>query len=392
MSRGRPKSKPPPINLNALDGSPETPALGTATSANSTIPFDFSNIDVSEMLQKLSFDNDKQRDRMKKFMRRKHSFDYDHLSDKDFENISELGAGNSGVVHCVKHKPTGIVMAKKSIHLEVKPAVKKNIITELRVLHECNSPYIVGFYGAYQNNEEINIVMEYMNGGSLDYIIKKGGKIPEEYSRKITCSVLLGLRYLRENHNIMHRDIKPSNILVNTEGDIKICDFGVSGQMIDSMANTFVGTRSYMSPERLQGLNYSVASDVWSLGLSLVEMSLGRYPIPPPSIKSLESIFEQAIVEESDPCTPGTPMSPDHQMAIFELLEYIVNRPPPKLPRTIFSEQFRDFVKKCLEKDPNERPDLQTLFAHAWLQGVEEDDNFDISTWVKQLNSATVSQ
>ena len=391
MSTGRPKTKPPPINLNALDGSPETPALGTATSANSTIPFDFSNIDVSEMLQKLSFDNDKQRDRMKKFMRRKHSFDYDHLSDKDFENVSELGAGNSGVVHCVKHKPTGIVMAKKRIHLEVKPAVKKNIITELRVLHECNSPYIVGFYGAYQSNEEINIVMEYMNGGSLDYMIKKGGKIPEEYSRKITYSVLLGLRYLRENHNIMHRDIKPSNILVNTEGDIKICDFGVSGQMIDSMANTFVGTRSYMSPERLQGLNYSVASDVWSLGLSLVEMSLGMYPIPPPSIKSLENIFEQTIVEEGDPCTPGTPMSAEHQMAIFELLEYIVNRPPPKLPQTIFSEQFRDFVKKCLEKDPNERPDLRALFAHDWLQGVEEDDSLDISLWVKQLNSATVS-
>ena len=202
MSTGRPKSKPPPINLNALDGSPETPALGTATSANSTIPFDFVDIDVSEMLQKLSFDNDKQRERMKKFMRRKHSFDYDHLSDKDFENVSELGAGNSGVVHCVKHKPTGIVMAKKRIHLEVKPAVKKNIITELRVLHECNSPYIVGFYGAYQSNEEINIVMEYMNGGSLDYMIKKGGKIPEEYSRKITIKLIPTVGFSHQSTNV----------------------------------------------------------------------------------------------------------------------------------------------------------------------------------------------
>ena len=106
----------------------------------------------------------------------------DHLADEDFEKISELGAGNGGnyyywfslfsvrikfcfwksmfeifcfswflgVVHCVKHKPTGIIMAKKMIHLEVKPAIKKNIITELKILHECNSPYIVGFYGAYQ--------------------------------------------------------------------------------------------------------------------------------------------------------------------------------------------------------------------------------------------------
>ena len=79
-----------------------------------------------------------------------------------------------------------------------------------------------------------------------------------------------------------YRDVKPSNILVNSAGEIKICDFGVSGQLIDSMANSFVGTRSYMSPERLQGSQYSVASDLWSLGLSLLEMALGCYPIPPP--------------------------------------------------------------------------------------------------------------
>lgn len=70
--------------------------------------------------------------------------------------------------------------------------------------------------------------------------------------------------------------IYSSNILVNSSGEIKICDFGVSGQLIDSMANSFVGTRSYMSPERLQGTHYSVQSDVWSLGLSLVEMAIGK--------------------------------------------------------------------------------------------------------------------
>ncbi|KAL4700406.1 hypothetical protein H8959_014410 [Pygathrix nigripes] len=100
------------------------------------------------------------------------------------------------------------------------------------------------------------------------------------------------LRLLRISLDVVcPQNVKPSNILVNSRGEIKLCDFGVSGQLIDSMANSFVGTRSYMSPERLQGTHYSVQSDIWSMGLSLVEMAVGRYPIPPPDAKELELMF-----------------------------------------------------------------------------------------------------
>uniref|UniRef100_A0A8C4DVP6 Dual specificity mitogen-activated protein kinase kinase 1 n=1 Tax=Dicentrarchus labrax TaxID=13489 RepID=A0A8C4DVP6_DICLA len=184
----------------------------------------------------------------------------------------------------------------------------------------------------------------------------------------------------------------PSNILVNSRGEIKLCDFGVSGQLIDSMANSFVGTRSYMSPERLQGTHYSVQSDIWSMGLSLVEMAIGRFPIPPPDAKELEQIFgfpvegEAASSESSPkprpPGRPGSSYGPDSRppMAIFELLDYIVNEPPPKLPG-IFSPEFQDFVNKCLIKNPAERADLKQLTVHSFIKQSDA-EQVDFAGWL----------
>lgn len=190
--------------------------------------------------------NDTEKKRIEVFLCEKEKIGVD-LSDDDFEKLGELGSGNGGVVMKVRHKTSGLIMAKKLIHLEVKPAIKKQIIRELKVLHNCNFPNIVGFYGAFYSDGEISICMEYMDAGSLDLILKKASRIPENILGKITSAVLKGLSYLRDKHAIIHRDVKPSNILINSNGEIKICDFGVSGQLIDSMANSFVGTRSYMS-------------------------------------------------------------------------------------------------------------------------------------------------
>jgi len=334
--------------------------------------------------------DEKQKQRLESFLNLKKQIGEPRSSpDFEYEKIAELGAGNGGVVHCVKHKKTGIHMARKLIHMDVKQAVLKQIVTELRILHECRSPYIVGYFGAYQCDSEINIFMEYMDGGSLDLILRKAGRIQEPYTRKITDAVIRGLTYLREKHHIIHRDIKPSNILVNSQGEIKICDFGVSGQLIDSMANTFVGTRSYMSPERLSGSQYSVASDLWSLGLSLLEISLGLYPIPSPSEETLVHIFGSQVAE--DPAAAQKYLNSDKEkpqpktMAIFELLEFIVNHPPPKLPSKVFSDEMRDFVDRCLRRNADERPDLGQLMQHPWLKDVEN-DNIDIAGWAAKIS------
>ncbi|XP_041031084.1 dual specificity mitogen-activated protein kinase kinase 1 [Carcharodon carcharias] len=374
-----PKKKPGPIQLHP---SPEGSALNGTTSAETNLEA------LQKKLEELELD-EQQRKRLEAFLTQKQKVG--ELKDDDFEKISELGAGNGGVVFKVSHKPSGLIMARKLIHLEIKPAIRNQIIRELQVLHECNSPYIVGFYGAFYSDGEISICMEHMDGGSLDQVLKKAGRITEQVLGKVSIAVNKGLAYLREKHKIMHRDVKPSNILVNSRGEIKLCDFGVSGQLIDSMANSFVGTRSYMSPERLQGTHYSVQSDIWSMGLSLVEMAIGRYPIPPPDANELEQIFGCRMGEDSTssepnppaPARPGSSFGVDCRppMAIFELLDYIVNEPPPKLPTGVFSEEFQDFVKKCLIKNPAERADLKQLMAHSFIKRSEAEE-VDFAGWL----------
>lgn len=338
--------------------------------------------------------DDKQKERIESFLNLKKKLGEPKAED-EYEKLAELGAGNGGVVHCVRHKKSNVIMARKLIHMDVKQQIRKQIVTELRILHECRSPYIVGYFGAYQCDGEINIFMEYMDCGSLDLILRKHGRIQEPYTRKITHAVLRGLSYLREKHQIIHRDIKPSNILVNSQGEIKICDFGVSGQLIDSMANTFVGTRSYMSPERLQGSQYSVASDLWSLGLSLLEISIGLYPIPPPNEETLVHIFGPQVASDPQAAQKYLTSNKDRpqpkSMAIFELLEFIVNHPPPKLPGKVFSENMRDFVDRCLRRNAAERPDLGALMNHPWLKDVET-DKIDIAGWAASISRMPTPQ
>lgn len=367
------KRPPPPLKL----GPAAPPPADTDKKADITQ----SIVDkVGKSIEELEID-DVQRKRLDTFLSQKKTVGMlDSAQKVDFLEKAEIGIGNGGVVHLVQHKASGLEMARKLIHLEVKPAVQNQIIRELQILHDCKSPYIVGFYGAFHSDSEISICMENMDAGSLDQVLKKARKIPEPILGKVSIAVLHGLRYLRETHNIIHRDVKPSNILVNSRGEIKLCDFGVSGQLIDSMANTFVGTRSYMSPERLQGAPYSVLSDIWSLGLSLIEMAMGRYPIPPPSQRDIEIMFG-ANSAGGRPPSNYVPDAP-RPMAIFELLDYIVNEPPPQLPRgVVFTDEFCDFVEKSLEKNPQDRADLKGLVQHAWIKRAEDND-IDFAGWV----------
>lgn len=184
-----------------------------------------------------------------------------------------------------------------------------------------------------------------VNCRSLDRISKDFGPVRVDVLGKITESVLAGLVYLYEAHRIMHRDIKPSNVLVNSRGDIKLCDFGVATETVNSIADTFVGTSTYMAPERIQGGAYTVRSDVWSVGLTVMELAVGRFP------------FDTSDSAAGDRASAGP-------MGILDLLQQIVHETAPKLPKSdAFPPILHDFVGKCLLKKSEERPTPRELYV-----------------------------
>ncbi|KAI9173295.1 MAP kinase kinase Wis1 [Blastocladiella emersonii ATCC 22665] len=276
----------------------------------------------------------------------------------ELELREELGKGQYGVVQKVFHKPTKVTMAMKEIRLELDSAKLSQILMELDVLHKSHSPYIVEFYGAFFIESCVYYCMEFMDAGSLDRLYPYKGGAPEDILAGITASVVKGLHFLKQELKIIHRDVKPTNVLANSKGEIKLCDFGVSGQLIQSLAKTNIGCQSYMAPERIAMADnavYSVASDVWSLGLSLLEIGAGRYPYPP-----------------------------DRFDSIFAQLNAIVNETPPKLPADRFSQPAIEFVESCLKKDAKSRPTYQQLLQHPFLLQYEDRAHtIDMAGWVQ---------
>lgn len=292
---------------------------------------------------------------------------------EDFELLNELGRGNYGTVRKVRHTKSNVLMAMKEIRLELDDPKLKAIIMELDILHRAVAPQIVEFYGAFFVEGCVYYCMEYMDAGSMDKLSLPGRHIREPVLARIAWSMVSGLRFLKDSLNIIHRDVKPTNVLVNTKGQIKLCDFGVSGELEKSLAKTSIGCQSYMAPERINpqqqasGLpgegTYTVASDVWSLGLSLVEIAKGGYPYPA-----------------------------DTYTDVFAQLQAIVWGDPPTLPAIKedgtggYSPEAHDFVRQCLAKNPHQRASYITLLGHPFLLAdrarAESDNDVDMVAWV----------
>ena len=256
-----------------------------------------------------------------------------------------LGHGNGGTVYKVRHKRNSQIYALKVVHGDSDPLVRRQIYREIEILRRTDSPYIVQCHGSYEKpSGDIGIVMEYMELGTLDSILQKYGAFDESKLSHVARQVLHGLSYLH-GQKIIHRDIKPSNLLVNKDMEVKIADFGVSKIMQRTLdaCNSYVGTCAYMSPERFDpdtyGVNYDgYAGDIWSLGLTLMELYLGHFPFLPPGQR------------------------PDWAT----LMCAICFGDPPSLPEGA-SEEFRDFIQCCLQKESSKRWTTSQLLSHPFV-------------------------
>nr|XP_013797351.1 PREDICTED: serine/threonine-protein kinase 3 [Apteryx mantelli mantelli] len=256
-----------------------------------------------------------------------------------FDVLEKLGEGSYGSVFKAIHKESGQVVAIKQVPVE---SDLQEIIKEISIMQQCDSPYVVKYYGSYFKNTDLWIVMEYCGAGSVSDIIRLRNKtLTEDEIATILKSTLKGLEYLHFMRKI-HRDIKAGNILLNTEGHAKLADFGVAGQLTDTMAkrNTVIGTPFWMAPEVIQEIGYNCVADIWSLGITSIEMAEGKPPYA--DIHPMRAIF------------------------------MIPTNPPPTFRKPeLWSDEFTDFVKKCLVKNPEQRATATQLLQHTFIKNAK---------------------
>eukprot|EP00029_Vermamoeba_vermiformis_P010802 TRINITY_DN5774_c0_g1_i1.p1 TRINITY_DN5774_c0_g1~~TRINITY_DN5774_c0_g1_i1.p1 ORF type:complete len:637 (-),score=126.02 TRINITY_DN5774_c0_g1_i1:34-1944(-) len=260
-----------------------------------------------------------------------------------FRLEKKVGEGSFGSVYKAVHKDLpGFVIAMKCIQV-LDDGDSEDIAKEINLLKKCRNNHIVNYYGSYFKEGKVWILMDYCGVGSMRDIIETLNKpLNEEQLAVVLRGTLIGLVYLHTAQNIVHRDLKAANILLSEDAQVKIADFGVSDQIYHTLLpDALVGTPLWMAPEVIKRSKYNYKADVWSLGITAIEMADGR--------------------------PPHTDMHPLRAMVL------IPNKPPPTLADpSKWSPELNDFIAKCCIKEYTKRPSATDLLTHPFIMKAKD--------------------
>ncbi|ORY98577.1 kinase-like domain-containing protein [Syncephalastrum racemosum] len=249
---------------------------------------------------------------------------------------NSIGKGQFGTVYRALNVKTGQMVAIKQIKLSADYNDLEDVMQqEARLLQSLAHPNIVRYEGFIQDAECINIVLEFVENGSLANTLKAFGSFPESLVASYSLRILQGLAYLHDQR-VAHCDLKAANILTTKAGDVKLSDFGVSLNLHlkEAATGTVAGTPNWMAPEVIELKGATTKSDIWSLGCTIIELYTGKPPYA--DLIPMTTLFR--IVE--DDCPP--------------------------LPISLPTE-MRNFLELCFRKNPDDRPTALELLTHPWI-------------------------